>query len=420
MKRAIQPCTHPLRATVSVPGSKSLTNRALLCAALARGQSVLRNASDSDDTALMCNGLNQLGVLVRRLQDDLVVSGTGGRLFAPKFPIPVGNAGTTLRFLLTLASLAEGTTVFEGNARMAERPMHELLEALRVLGVRAETPIPGRYVVHGGSLAGGEVRLRATESSQFVSSVLLSAAYARADVTIELEAPPVSASYVDLTIDAMRQFGVAVERMAPTRLRVRAGQRYTAADVAIEPDASGATYFFAAAALCGGSVVVEGLRTSSPQPDVRFLDVLQRMGCRVEEDNSGARVLAPAELRGIECDMASMPDAVPTLAALAPFATTPTRIRNIAHLRHKESDRLTALATELAKLGALVESTEESLSIHPSLLRGGTVDTYNDHRLAMSFALIGLRVPGIEISNPECVRKSFPKFWAEFEKLYSS
>lgn len=418
MQRTIEPCTSALQAIVRVPGSKSITNRALICAALARGESVLRHASDSEDTALMCNGLNQLGVLVRRVDDSLIVSGTGGNLYAPKFPIPVGNAGTTLRFLVSLAALARGTTVFEGDARMAERPMEDLLESLRRLGVGAEVSLHGRYAVHGGTFHGGSTRLNASKSSQFLSSLLLAAPYAQKDVLIELDSIPVSEPYVDMTTEVMRRFGVNVERTG-TGFHVQAGRLYGATVFDIEPDASGATYFFAAAALCGGSVQVDGLHSASTQPDIRFLDLLRRMGCIVEDEEAGIRVTGTGTLHGIEADMNAMPDAVPTLAVLAPFASTPTRIVNVAHLRYKESDRLAAVEAELRKLGANAVALDDGLEIHPSHLHGGVVDTYSDHRLAMSFALIGLKVRGIEIENPSCVKKSFPGFWDEFDKLTS-
>lgn len=418
MKRAIEPCLHPIHATVHVPGSKSITNRALICAALARGESVLRGASDSEDTALLCNGLNQLGVLVRRTGDELVVSGTGGKLYAPKFPIPVGNAGTTFRFLLSLAALAHGTTLFEMHERMAERPVADLLDALAMLGVRVEEKGAGRYAVQGGGLSGGVVRLQSSKSSQFLSSLLMVAPFATSSLQIEVVGRPVSASYIELTLQVMRQFGAKVERDANDWFLVHEGQRYRPSELDVEADASSAGYFFAAAALCGGEVVVRDLSLHSLQADAQFPFVLEEIGCSVCEDDGGVRVRGDGRLRGIAVDMNAMPDAVPTLAVLAAFASGPTRISNIAHLRHKESDRIAALETEVRKLGATVRASDDALEIHPAPLRGGLIETYNDHRLAMSFALAGLRIPGIEIENPQCVRKSFPGFWQEFEKLY--
>lgn len=407
-----------VNARICVPGSKSITNRALICAALAQGESTIRNASDSDDTALLANGLNQLGVLVRKRDDALIVHGTGGKLYAPKFPIPVGNAGTTLRFLISLSSLAQGKVVLEGAHRMSERPMEELLNALRSFGVKvnARSGIP-RYEVEGGTLKGGLARANGDKSSQFLSSLLMVASYATGETVIEVEGALSSSSYVDMTLDAMKRFGVAVDCTGNKRFSVRACQRYRPTEFVVEPDASGASYFFAAAAITGGEVVVEGLNSKSLQGEIGFTRILESMGCTVSEEGDGIRVKGNSRLSGVLVDMNSMPDAVPTLAVTALFASGPTRIRNVAHLRYKESDRLDALAAELTKLGAHITVTDDRLEIDPSKLTGAQLDTYDDHRLAMSFSLIGLRVQGVKIENPDCVRKSFPSFWKEFEKL---
>ncbi len=409
--------TGPVHARIHVPGSKSITNRALICAALAKGDSVIRNASDSDDTALMSNGLNQLGVLVRKVSDGLVVSGTGGRLYAPKFPIPVGNAGTTLRFLLSLSSLAEGKTTFESDIRMAERPIDELLDALRQFGGDVQQ-FGTRYVVSGGGLKGGTTKLKTEKSSQFLSSLLMIASYAKEDVQIEVEGTSSSAPYVDMTIDVMKNFGVHVVSNEHKLFSIKSGQRYIATEYDVEPDASGASYFLAAAAITGGEVLVEGLKKNSLQGDIKFVDVLEKMGCVVSEQDSGVRVQGSGRLKGVDVDMNAMPDVVPTLAVTALFADGPTHISNVGHLRYKESDRLEALATELQKLGANVIVYDDGLEITPAQLHGAQLDTYDDHRLAMSFALVGLKVPGVKIENPGCVKKSFPAFWGEFGRLY--
>ena len=405
-----------VRALVHVPGSKSITNRALVCGALAQGDSTIRHASDSNDTALLANGLNQLGVLVRKSNDHLIVSGTGGSLYAPKFPIPVGNAGTTLRFLISLASLAHGRTVFEGDMRMADRPIDDLLDALFQLGVDTHTH-GTRFVVDGGDLPGGYAKLKAGKSSQFLSSLLMVASHAGKDVTIEVDGPLSSTPYVDITIDVMERFGVHVQSSDRQVFLVKSGQRYRPAEFTVEPDASGASYFFAAAAITGGEVMVNGLKTGSLQGDLKFVEVLKEMGCNIREEDSGLGIQGTDHLSGIDIDMNTMPDMVPTLAVTALFADGPTRIRNVAHLRYKESDRLVALATELKKLGGNVALTHDGITIIPAPLRGAQLDTYDDHRLAMSFALAGLKVPGVIIDNPECVKKSFTTFWEEFEKL---
>jgi 3-phosphoshikimate 1-carboxyvinyltransferase len=396
-----------------------LTNRALICAALADGESHIEHASDSDDTSLLANGLNQLGVLVRRIEDRLVVSGKGGRLFAPRFPIPVGNAGTTLRFLLSLAALADGPVVLEGSARIAERPVQDLLDALSAMGVRTEfrTGVP-RYVVHGGKLDGGDVHMRSDKSSQFLTSLLMVSPYARSDVRIVVEGRLSSASYVRITEDVMNRFGVVPDHdPSGGSFHVRAGATYRPARIEIEADASGASYPFAIAAITGGEVLAERIHRSSLQGDIGFLEVLRRMGCEAEETSEGVLVRRKGRLCGVECDMNVMPDVVPSLVAVALFAEGPTVIHNVAHLRYKESDRLTGLADELRTLGAEIEVLDDGLRITPSTLHGAALDPHDDHRLAMSFAVIGLRVPGISVKNPGCVTKSFPRFWDEFDRL---
>ncbi len=410
-----------VNASIDVPGSKSITNRALICAALAEGDSSIRNWSDSDDTGLMMNGLNQLGVLVRRSKEGLVVQGTGGKLYAPKFPIPVGNAGTTLRFLFSLAALAKGKVIFEGAERIAERPIADLRDALGSLGIQTEftAGIP-RFQVEGGRLGGGNIRVRSDKSSQFLSSVLMVAPYAADDLTIALDGSFISASYVDMTLDVMRSFGVAVERRNEGReFVVKCGQRYHPAEFKVEADASSATYGFAAAAVTGGTVMVHGVKPDSHQGDYHFLDILRKMGCQVDVRDGGVAVRGSSRLQGVDCDMSGMPDAVPTLTAVALFAATKTRIRNVAHLRFKESDRLAMLAAELRKLGASIVIHEDGIEVEPVRLQGARLDPHDDHRLAMSFAIVGLRVPGIQIENPECVKKSFPTFWDEYQRFSS-
>lgn len=419
MIRRITPLVSPVRANVTVPGSKSITNRALICASLAQGASHIRNASGSDDTNLLANGLNQLGVLARRQGNELVVEGNGGTLYAPRFPIPVGNAGTTLRFLTGLAALAQGRVHFSASSRMAERPMDELLDALNALGTRTRhEPTAGEYAVEGGTLEGGTVRLQADKSSQFLSSLLMVGAYAKRGLRME-SGELVSEPYVEMTMRVMEDFGVKVDRPDRNTFIIETGQRYTPVEYVVEPDASSASYFFAVAALLGGSVTVQGLGAVSMQGDREFAGILQRMGCEVRRGGNDLEVSRHGPLRAIDVDMNTMPDLVPTLAVVALFAEGPSSIRNVGHLRYKESDRLESLATELRKVGANIHRTDAGLTVEPAKLNGGQLDTYDDHRLAMSFALIGLRVPGVSIENPECVRKSFPGFWSEFEKLHS-
>jgi 3-phosphoshikimate 1-carboxyvinyltransferase len=412
--------TGPVHGTMSVPGSKSLANRALVCAALARGVSSLRNASDSTDTAMMINGLNQLGVLARPSGDQLQVEGTGGKLYAPRFPIPVGNAGTTLRFLLSVAARAEGVTHFEGSERMGQRPITDLTDAFRQLGISMDHREGiAHYAVHGGGFKGGDVTISGEKSSQFVSSLLLAAPGVPQGLTVHITGTLASAPYLAMSLDVMNHFGVNVESSGAS-YRVAPGTCYRPAAFDVEPDASGATYAFGAAAIAGGEVSVPGMKRTTLQSDAALLDVLERMGCTVTWHPEGVTVGRKGSLRGIDVDMNRMPDAVPTLAAVALFAGGPTHIFNVAHLRYKESDRLGALAGELRQLGADITVHDDGMTIRPIWLNGAVLDTHEDHRLAMSFALIGLRIPGITILGPECVSKSYPRFWEELDKLTST
>jgi 3-phosphoshikimate 1-carboxyvinyltransferase len=411
----------PVRGIFRVPGSKSLTNRALVCAALAGGRSVIVNASDSNDSALMANGLNQLGVLVRREGTRWEVEGTGGSLYAPKFPIPVGNAGTTLRFFLALSSLASGKVVLEGSPRMGERPNEELIEALREAGIDAREEMAARYEVTGGGLRGGTLAIRQDRSSQFLSALLLVAPLASGKMGISVEGSRVSGSYVRMTVEVMRAFGAVVD-VGPQweKFTIPAPQRYLPVEFVVEADASGASYGLGAAAITAGEVVVEGLQRQSSQGDAGFVQVLERMGCVVDESATGIRLKGSRSLQGVDVDMSAMPDVVPTLAAVALFASTSTRIRHVAHLRFKESDRIEAIAGEFRKLGGSVVVYDDGLEVVPAPLHGGRVATHDDHRMAMAAALIGLRVPGVEVENPGCVVKSFPSFWEEFDGIRPS
>jgi 3-phosphoshikimate 1-carboxyvinyltransferase len=409
------PSSGPVSGTMRVTGSKSISNRALVCAALARGESVLDNLSDSDDTALLVNALDQFGVHVRRHGSRAIVHGAGGRLFAPKFPIPVGNAGTTLRFLLSLSALAQGKTTLEGSDRMAERPNQDLIDALRSQGIDVRQT-GSRFMVNGGTLHGGNLAIRSDASSQFLSSMLLVAPYAAEAMTVTGTAGLSSAAYVMLTVDVMGAFGVSVTPTGDAAFAVGTGG-YAPATFSVEADASGASYPLAAAAITGGEVLVPGIAESSRQSDAAFASLLRRMGCTVEPAGGGLLARGGATLHGIDVDMNSMPDVVPTLVAVALFADSPTRIRSIGHLRHKESDRLEGLAGKLRAIGAAVDVVDDGFLVTPAALHAGTLETDDDHRLAMTFALIGLRIPGIRITRPDCVRKSYPTFWHELDSI---
>lgn len=418
----ITPLRRPPDATIPVPGSKSITNRALLLAALADGESVLDGVLASDDTRYMIAALRTLGIAI---EDDagaarVVVRGQRGTWPAQGAELFVGNAGTAMRFLTAAVSLGRGRYRLDGTARMRERPLQDLVDGLRGLGATARCEQDNGcppVVIEADGLPGGATRVRGGHSSQFLSALLHVAPYARGDVTLTVEGELIAKPYVDMTLRVMEQFGVPAERDGYAAFRVRAGQTYAARRYRIEPDASSAHYFLAAAALTGGRVRVEGLGRDSLQGDVRFADLLSRMGAEVRWLNGGVEVIGPVQLRGIEADMNACSDTAPTMAALGPFASGPVHIRNIAHVRLQESDRIAAVTTELRRLGVRVEEFPDGFTIHPSAIMPAVVETYDDHRIAMSFALIGLKVPGVAIRDPGCVAKTFPDFFQRLEEL---
>lgn len=419
--RMIEPLRHPPDCAVRVPGSKSITNRALLIAALAEGASVLDGALFSDDTRHMAQSLRRLGIGVTEEPQHgrFTVPGCGGRIPVAAADLCVGNAGTAARFLLAGVCLGHGRFVIDGSERMRQRPIGDLVAALRDLGAQVSSPTGCPPVtVHAAGLAGGVARVGGSTSSQFLSALLMVAPYAQRDVDIEVVGELIAKPYVDLTHAVMLQFGVRVERLDYGRFHVAHGQRYRSRPYAVEADASSAHYFLAAAALTGGVVRVDGVGYDSIQPDVEFADRLAEMGAEVREDAGGISVRGPVRLRGgIDVDMNRISDTAPTLAVLAAFATGPVRIRNIAHVRHQESDRIAAVAAELRRLGGRVQEHADGWEVEPAPLHGGMVETYDDHRIAMAFALAGLRVPGVGLRNPECVGKTFPDFFVRLEEL---
>ncbi len=418
----IHPIQRRVDADVSVPGSKSYTNRALLIAALANGRSRLSGALESDDTRYMADALSALGVRIRiESEGTFIVDGAGGRIPVPNAKLFIGNSGTTARFLTGYASLGYGEYTLDGDPRMRERPIQDLIDGLRPLGVHARS-LAGNgcppVVVNGTGLEGGRTVMPGNRSSQYLSALLMVAPYARKDVRIRVAGNLVSRPYIDMTIHIMRDFGVNVDTRGPYVFHVNAGQRYTPAKYPIEPDASNASYFFAAAAITGGRIKVRNLSPESAQGDLGFVEVLGRMGCAVSNRPDGIEVRGPEQLSGIDVDMNAMPDVVQTLCALAPFATGPVTVRNIANLRIKETDRIAAVAAELTKLGIRAVAGPDSVTVYPSArIRAAEVDTYEDHRMAMSMALIGLKTPGIAIRNPGCVDKSFPSYFQCLDKL---
>jgi len=415
----IKPLPH-CDAVITIPGSKSYTHRALIVSALAEGESVLTNALRSEDTEYTVAGLRKLGVPVFWEEGLIRVSGTGGKLKSGAAKIHVGNSGTSMRFLTAFAALRNGRTLLDGTERMRERPMAELLDGLAALGVRAYSQERNGFapvVVESQGLPGGMARIKGSESSQFVSALLLVAPYASGDVRIEVKGQLVSRPYVDITRDVISAFGVNIQCEEYRSFFIRSGQRYLPQKYQVEGDASNASYFFSAGAITGGRVRVVNFRHDSVQGDAGFLKILEKMGCQIIPGDGWAEVQGK-ELAGIEIDMNEMPDLVPTLAVTAAFARGKTMIRNIRHLRLKESDRIRALAAELMKLGIRVKEGKDWLQVEGGKPHGAEVETHNDHRLAMSLAIAGLVVAGIKIKGERCVDKSFPEFWETLKKLY--
>lgn len=409
----------PVEAVLTLPGSKSYTHRALIAAALASGESVLANVLKAEDTELTAQALAKLGAGIDWQGRNVRVRGTGGRLEPVNEPIFLGNSGTSMRFLTAVVALGQWTYRLTGAPRLCERPMGELLEALKSLGVQVTSEKGDNcppVVVQGGGFKGGKTSLSGAVSSQYLSALLLTGPLAPQGVEIDITGELVSRPYVDITLAVLSAFGVTYTREAYRRFVLPGGQSYRSREYSIEADASSASYFWAAAALTGGRVTIANLDLESVQGDIDFLSVLARMGCRLNSSPTGLTVEG-GPLKGIQMNMSSMPDLVPTLGVLAAFADGETLVTGVAHLRHKESNRLAAVVMELRKMGITAEETPDGLRIIGGTPRGAEIDTYNDHRLAMSFAVAGLRTPGVVIREPDCVAKSFPDFWEYFEKL---
>lgn len=421
----ITPVTAPICGSVRPPGSKSITNRALVCAALAKGTSTLTGALDSEDTRVMIDSLGRLGIRVevRDAGRTLVVDGCSGKIPAEKADLFVGNSGTTIRFLTAMCALGQGVYRLDGIERMRERPIGDLLVALNQLGADCQGELKGGFppvIVRGSGKLSGQARVRGDISSQFLSGLLMAAGGSADDVELIVEGDLVSQPYVLMTLKLMENFGVNVESRGLNRFRMSGGQQYQARQYAIEPDASAASYFWAAAAITGGEIKVVDLTSDSLQGDVQFVECLKQMGCRVTYETDGIIVSGSAR-QGVEVDMNAISDTAQTLAVVALFAEGPTTIRGVGHIRHKETDRIGDLARELRKLGASVDELPDGLTItppaDPSLLHGAEIETYNDHRMAMSLALAGLRIPGVVISNPGCTAKTYPRYFEDLATI---
>ncbi len=404
---------------VRVPGSKSLTQRALVAAALAQGNSFIGNALVSEDTLYLIDGLRTLGAQIDCSDGGILVSGTAGKIINNRKEIFLGNNGTALRFLVALVTLGSGKYVLTGEKRLCERPVGALVEALQSMNVdiSCRDGCPPVTVMAAG-LAGGEIILKDIESSQYVSALLLCAPYTKKGIDLSLQGEIVSAPYIDLTVGVMRDFGAKVSAAGQYEYSVEAGKIYKGREYVIEGDASSASYFFGAAAILKKPVRVNGIGVRSKQGDLRLLKVLEDLGCNLNSGDNWITVACNNLKDGdFTFNLNDIPDMVPTLAVLAAFRKGKTVITNVAHLRLKESNRLEALVAELNRIGIDARETADGLIIHGGSPGPASIETYNDHRLAMSFAIASLAVPGIEIADKKCVDKSFPKFWEELKKI---
>jgi 3-phosphoshikimate 1-carboxyvinyltransferase len=422
--RIIEPKPVKPAMTIQVPGSKSYTHRTLIAAALSDGTCRVDDPLRSEDTLLTLKALAQMGVAIDDQPDGrsdrIVIHGRNGRFSPVTRPIDFRNSGTSMRLFGALVVLGEGPYMLTGTKRMCERPMQALLDSLVQLGVPAHSL--GRngcppVVIVGGRCEGDRTTIDCSVSSQYLSALLLIAPCLPAGLTIDVSQGPVSKPYIDMTADIMAAFGVDLQREDYTHFVVPGGQTYRAGEYAVEPDGSNAGYFWAAGAVTGARIKVAGVTTASRQGDVGLVNVLEQMGCRVERDADGIAVTGGV-LKAVTVDMGHMPDVVPTLAVVAAFAHGTTVIRNVAHLRAKECDRLSAVACELAKMGIEARALDNELHITGGRPHGAEIETYDDHRIAMCFAVAGLKVPEVRILNPGCVAKSFPNYWEVFELLY--
>jgi 3-phosphoshikimate 1-carboxyvinyltransferase len=434
----IQPIHHPLNATVRVPGSKSLTNRALLIAALADGRTRLTDALFSDDSRYFAKALQTLGfdLTLNETAHEMQITGLGGQIPAQKAELYIGNAGTAARFLSAFLTIGHGEYILDGEPRMRERPIGDLIFALKSLGANLGPANNENWLlitdysricppvkITASGLPGGKTAIAGDISSQFLSALLMVAPYAQNPIEITVTTELNSKPYVDMTIAIMQDFGVEIQRNGHQQFTINPIHYSSLTNYPIESDASAASYFFAAPAICGGTVRVETISRRSKQGDIAFLDVLHEMGCTIQEADNSIMVTRHSSLSGLDIDMRDIPDTAQTLAVLAPFAASPTRIRGIASARVKETDRVAATCAELTRLGVKVEEHPDGMTIYPlvstgsTIVKPATIQTYNDHRMAMAFSLIGLRIPGVTIENPGCVSKTFPNFFEVLETL---
>ncbi len=418
----LQPVTR-VDGEVQIPGSKSLSNRILLLAALAEGSTRITNLLDSDDIRHMLTALKQLGVRYQ-LSDDrrsCTVEGIGGSFSSQAAELFLGNAGTAMRPLTAALCLGQGEFLLTGEPRMYERPIRDLVDALRTLGADISYLKDEGYPplkINARGLPGGQVKIRGNISSQFLTALLMVAPLAAGDLTIEMDGELVSKPYIDITLHTMRSFGIEVDNDNYQRFHIKGQQTYCSpGEIMVEGDASSASYFLAAAAIAGGTIRVHGVGSDSVQGDKHFADVLEQMGAGVTWGPTWIQVTR-GTLKGVDLDLNHIPDAAMTIATTALFAEGPTAIRNIYNWRVKETDRLSAMATELRKVGASVVEGEDFIEITPpAQLQEAAIDTYDDHRMAMCFSLVALSDTPVTINDPGCTAKTFPEYFSLFETL---
>lgn len=417
----IKPLEVPPNATVRLPGSKSITNRALVCAALAPGETTLKGALFADDTDAMVTAARSLGAEVSCSSEEAVmrIRGTAGIVGTPAGAvIDARMSGTTGRFLAPVLALSERPVILDGHPQLRARPFGDLADALRLLGARVEFPSGGGGLPMQicGPIRSGDAAVATDRSSQFLSGLMLAGPLVPGGLTLRTGRSAVSRSYVEMTATVMRSFGAAVE-VGPEAVHVAGGGYSPVESYAVEPDASAASYFWAAAAITSGTVAVEGLGADSIQGDARFASLLQKMGASAEEAAGGIRVTG-GPLQGIDVDLADMSDTAPTLAVAASLASSPTTVRGISFVRGKESDRIASVVSELRRCGVAAQEFDDGFTVAGgSAPAGARVRTYDDHRIAMAFSVLGLVVPGVRIEDPGCVAKTFPGFYEALEAL---
>jgi len=417
------PAHNPIKGTVQIGGSKSYTNRALILAAIANGKSRLTSLSLSDDSAVLIHALRQLGISIVFIDKTTVeVIGNDGRFKSISLSLDIGHAGTAMRFLTALCCLVPGIITLDGSSRMRERPIKDLIEALRNLGAEITCKNNEGFsplLIRGGKIKKSSVLMSGKVSSQFISALLLIAPVLKNGLEIIISDKQISKSYIDMTIDSLKSFGIKVVNDNYKKYVINSSQKCKPIQYQVEGDASGASYLFALAAVTKGNVTVTNINPLSAQGDIHFVDILEQMGCKVvkDEEKNTLTVLGPKKLKSVSVDMRSMPDTAQTLAVVAAFAHGSTRINGLSTLKVKETDRIEALKTELLKMGIQCDTTANSIIIHGGLPHGARIQTYKDHRMALAFSVAGAAISGVQIEEPEVVCKSFPDYWEKMKAL---